>query len=296
MYHRFAARPAWRKVDVATFDAHLVFLRQHYEIVSLDTLVDLLRFGEPLNPRAVAITVDDAYEDFHRLALPILEKHGLPATLFVPTDFVDGQAWLWPDLLLWMIRETRRDWVEVEEIGRVDLGTLAQRRLAWNTVADWLLELSQVDRSNRLWELAARLDVTAPKVPTADYRPMSWDQVRDAVGRGIAIGSQACQHIPLARETPEVQLREARASRERLEARTGKSVRHFSYPHGRLEDFSDATVDAAIAAGYLSAAAAVPFIDSANLLFRLPRLSAPEATADLELALSGMSELFGRKA
>ena len=44
----------------------------------------------------MVITIDDGYESVHRVALPLLRKHGFAATLFVYTDFIGS-----PDALSW---------------------------------------------------------------------------------------------------------------------------------------------------------------------------------------------------
>lgn len=62
------------------------------ELVPLSRVVAALERGVPLERDQVAITFDDAYRNFVDQALPILEGLGLPATLFVPTDFLDGRA------------------------------------------------------------------------------------------------------------------------------------------------------------------------------------------------------------
>ena len=41
--------------------------------------------------RVVAVTFDDAYRSVIELARPILDRFGLPATLFAPTDYVDEE-------------------------------------------------------------------------------------------------------------------------------------------------------------------------------------------------------------
>ena len=47
----------------------------------------------------MVITIDDGYESVHRVALPLLRKHGFAATLFVYTDFIGaGDALSWGQL------------------------------------------------------------------------------------------------------------------------------------------------------------------------------------------------------
>jgi len=41
---------------------------------------------------AVAFTFDDAYANFHDRAWPLLAERGIPATLFVPVAFVEGEG------------------------------------------------------------------------------------------------------------------------------------------------------------------------------------------------------------
>jgi peptidoglycan/xylan/chitin deacetylase (PgdA/CDA1 family) len=51
---------------------------------------------------SLAITFDDAFASVARFAVPILARHGVPATVFAPTDFMDGGAQLaWPGTDHW---------------------------------------------------------------------------------------------------------------------------------------------------------------------------------------------------
>lgn len=58
-------------------------------VVDLDEAARALERGD-LPGDAVALTFDDAYRNFYDKALPILRELALPATLFVPIQFVDG--------------------------------------------------------------------------------------------------------------------------------------------------------------------------------------------------------------
>ena len=53
--------------------------------------------------RTVAVTFDDAYRSVAELALPILDRLGLPGTVFVPTDFPGSSGPMaWPGIDGWL--------------------------------------------------------------------------------------------------------------------------------------------------------------------------------------------------
>ena len=57
----------------------------------------------PPAPKTMAVTFDDAYRSVGELAFPILARLGLPATIFVPTDFPDGdRPMAWPGIDHWL--------------------------------------------------------------------------------------------------------------------------------------------------------------------------------------------------
>ncbi|MGH7555950.1 MAG: polysaccharide deacetylase family protein, partial [Longimicrobiales bacterium] len=63
--------------------------RRGIAVVSLERLVEL-----PDTADAVALTFDDAFENFRTEAWPLIRERGHPVTLFVPTDHVGGSnAW-----------------------------------------------------------------------------------------------------------------------------------------------------------------------------------------------------------
>ena len=97
MYHRIATDgPAelrrWR-VTPADFEQQLAYLsRSGYRSISLgDWLVAYRKDPASLSHRVV-LTFDDAYTDFLSAALPLLQRYGFGATLFVPTWYVGGAA------------------------------------------------------------------------------------------------------------------------------------------------------------------------------------------------------------
>jgi peptidoglycan/xylan/chitin deacetylase (PgdA/CDA1 family) len=85
-----------------------------------------VRFTEavysPPQGRVVAITFDDAYRSVIELALPILERLRVPATVFVPTDYIGaGRVMQWPGIDQWLNGPSEREltpmsWSEIQSL------------------------------------------------------------------------------------------------------------------------------------------------------------------------------------
>lgn len=80
------------------FEEHVRFLKDRCTPVPLSRVVAALD-GEPLPDRAVALTFDDGYLDNMEYSAPLLERYGVPATIFLPTAYLDGQVELIPGSL-----------------------------------------------------------------------------------------------------------------------------------------------------------------------------------------------------
>jgi peptidoglycan/xylan/chitin deacetylase (PgdA/CDA1 family) len=63
------------------------------------TIAELTTLGvQDDGQRLIALTFDDAYADFHSVALPLLGRYRMTATLFVPTGYVGARSgWMCED-------------------------------------------------------------------------------------------------------------------------------------------------------------------------------------------------------
>lgn len=95
MYHVIAPGPNNLYVPPEELEAHLIYLaKQGYHGITLQRLYDHFNEGAPLPERPVVLTFDDGYADFDTAALPLLQKHGFTATLFVITGYVGDPGYI----------------------------------------------------------------------------------------------------------------------------------------------------------------------------------------------------------
>ena len=81
----------WFYIPEAVFAEQLATLRDGgWQAVDLATFVQGLTEPERLPERTAFITFDDGQRSVREVALPVLERFGYPAVLFMPTDFVGG--------------------------------------------------------------------------------------------------------------------------------------------------------------------------------------------------------------
>lgn len=86
------------------FESHVKELTSgNYNIISLQEIVAALKSGKSLPKKTVAITFDGGYRSIAKNALPLLDEHKLPYTIFLSTDIADAsynaQSYLlWKDI------------------------------------------------------------------------------------------------------------------------------------------------------------------------------------------------------
>ena len=101
--------------DAVRFDQMLTWLRSAFNVLPLDEAIARARTGS-LPARAAAITFDDGYADNCEIALPLLKKHGVSATFFVATDFIDGGR-MWNDSVIAAIRNCPSPVLDLSGLG-----------------------------------------------------------------------------------------------------------------------------------------------------------------------------------
>jgi peptidoglycan/xylan/chitin deacetylase (PgdA/CDA1 family) len=231
IYHRVLPQPDPlfpSEVDAKIFDEQMAQVAACFRVIPLRDAVQGLRRGN-LPARAACITFDDGYADNAEIALPILKKHGISATFFVATGFLDGGR-MWNDTVIELIRRAPGHILDLSTmgLGQFEIGTILQRQQAIPAVLNQLKYLPLDVRQSRVEEMCSLL----PVVPPNDLM-MTSDQVRTLHNAGMEIGGHTVSHPILARMDAAAARAEIANGKETLEGIMRAPVRLFAYPNGK---------------------------------------------------------------
>ncbi len=274
LYHRVLPEripdPFELVVRVRRFADHLAYLTARYEVVPLERMVDDLLAGRQPRRRQVAVTFDDGYADNFLHAYPLLQRAGVSATIFLPTDYVDSGQDFWWDRLRRPLVSSDVTAVSVPSLGRSY--TLTDRFARADAVID--LTLAMIPLAPTIRESLLRtLETTA--APSPGDRPLAWSEVREMLAGGlVSFGAHTGSHPRLAALTwPEAEAEVVR-SRERIYAELGVSPTVLAYPYGGPDDVSAETKKIVRRSGFRAAFMAEPgIVAAATDPFAVPRVT-----------------------
>lgn len=188
MYHK--VNDLWPNpttVPIAVFAEQIELLGElGYAVVSLDEVRDHYLEGAALPDGAVLITFDDGYRDNLENALPVLQRHGYPAVLFVPIGFLDDGRPLPHEesLHLLGVHNETLDWDQLNELDaggiRVESHGIGHRPVSELEPGEALREiaLSKLRLEERLGRAVEAFAFV--KGSQADYRPEHASLVQQA--------------------------------------------------------------------------------------------------------------------
>jgi peptidoglycan/xylan/chitin deacetylase (PgdA/CDA1 family) len=96
------------------------------KVISLEEVPSVL-MNSAVGGRFVAITFDDGFQNMLKNALPVLQRYGFPATVFLVSDYC-GRENSWPSQPLFVQRRPLLRWTEVKEMSAAGVAFGAHTR------------------------------------------------------------------------------------------------------------------------------------------------------------------------
>lgn len=248
-------------ISKGVFEKEMEQIGSQFNFLSIDRAVDFIEGKLKLQRDSVVVTFDDGYQGVYDHAYPILKKKGIPAALYLCSDYVGTPRLFYHDRLFYLVRKMIYDGLSLGQ-ALSQAGLYLEQALpkgeAPLAVTRFLLETFSSNRLDRLiGALQKELDAAEEDFPS-EAKNLSWEAAQEMSQNGITIGSHTAGHRLLSEAEPRHVLEELRISKAQLESRLGNKVLHLAYPDGRYNPF---VVEAARACGYRSACTTQDFIN-----------------------------------
>lgn len=234
-------------VSPETLDLHLTELARHFELMHLDDWLRRAKQGSALPKRACALTFDDGWRDNYEFALPVLAKHGAPATIFLVSSYIGTTYRFWPNRLMSLLQKSFARPGSVafpQPLSRIVEPVMAAAAVRGELRPD---DVDAVVRGAKAWDE----DKIRGLVETAEESRGDTSEAGEILDREeiaklgasglVRFGSHTVTHFRLGGRISTADLeREIVGSQKYLQDLCGQSIDLFCYPNG---DTSAAAVD-----------------------------------------------------
>ncbi|MHB8269014.1 polysaccharide deacetylase family protein [Bradyrhizobium sp.] len=249
--------------------------RWKFDIVGMDEVCR--RAAGPKSPRRfVCLTFDGATRDLMTFGYPVLAKHGVPFTVYVPTAFPDGlgEAW-WLALEAVIARNDRIALVMDRAEKRFEIADVDEKVRLYDFLLGWMRSLGPEDLSAAINDLCKRHSVDLATL--SREASMDWDDLAKlAADPNVTIASMTVNAPVLTSVSDAAAAREISMGRAVAESAFHRDILHFAYPFGDRASFNRQHVMLARDAGFTSAVTALPGVIQAggrSNLHALPRIA-----------------------
>ena len=265
-----------REITPAFLDRVIRALKRwKYDIIPID---EVCRRAVTLSARRrfVCLTFDGGYKDIVTSAYPVLSRHRVPFTVYVPTAFPDGigEAW-WLALEQVIARDRRISLMMGRQERHFDVPGMAEKNELYDFLSRWMRSLEPADLSAAIKDLCTRyaVDLAALSREAA----LDWtDLTTLAADPLVTVGGATVNFPVLSNMKDAAALKEITMGKAVIEAALRRDVRHFAYPFGDRQSWQRKHTAMAEEAGFISAVSTIPgVIEPAGLtpLLALPRMT-----------------------
>ena len=231
--------------------------RWKYDFVSID---EVCRRAVILAQRRrfVCLTFDGAYKDIVTSAYPVLSRHRVPFTVYLPTAFPDGigEAW-WLALERVIAKERRISLMMGRNERHFNVSSVAEKYELYDFLSHWLRSLEAADLSAAIKDLCSRYGVDLAAL--SRQAALDWSDLTTlAADPLVTLGGATVNFPVLSTMKDAAALKEMTMGKAVIEAALRRDVRHFAYPFGDRKSWQRRHMALVEDAGFVSAVSSIP--------------------------------------
>lgn len=224
------------------FEKQIVYLKKHYNIISLNKYIKSVNGTKKLPKNPVILTFDDGYRNNFTVLLPIIRKYVFPAIIYLPTKqigtkIIHSNA----SIVSFLISNTKKKDIELKVGNRNNFYDLRSKKKKLKSIIIILKKLNSLSKNEVKYVLNQIKKQTAIKLPRNDDNLflMSWKEVMELNNfkQYMSFGSHTLTHPNLTKLTASEIKKELKSSKEELEMIFGTKIQHLAYPYGYYNNY-----------------------------------------------------------
>ncbi|UCF05087.1 MAG: polysaccharide deacetylase family protein [bacterium] len=224
-------------IPVDVFERQIAHIARWYNCIPLTDLHTFMDGAKDLPPNPYIIAFDGGYRGNRESAEPVLRRFGIPATIYIVTQYIETQQLPWRYRIHYALKSTDLSDVAFPLPGTGDRHSIrnaSEKQAFFALINGHLAAMDDGARAPIIETIASRLSVDLKAIPRNLF--LTWNEVRSMdTNTGIAFGSHSLTHPDLTTVSPDIARSEITGSKEMIERELGTQIDSFCYPRG---DFS----------------------------------------------------------
>lgn len=222
--------PIYTPKTTAGLENDLEYLLKYFRPVSVDEVLEHVKGRQAIQSPSFHLSFDDGLRGVYTVAAPILQRHGIPATVFVNTAFVDNADLFFRYKAALIVEQLSRYGVEHKIAEKAD-AILRRTGLDKGTLPFRVLKVDYLKRAV-LDEIAELLDMDFTKFLKEQKPYLDSAELNKLKEQGFSIGSHSIDHPYYS------QLNEAEALQQTIDScnfvqkHFQMQNRYFAFPFG----------------------------------------------------------------
>ena len=234
-------------VDYASFKQQIDYISDKFSVISISEIVERVTSKTKADKLYVGITFDDGILNQYKLAAPLLENYGLPATFFITTNYADQIEIPFLEKCKYWVQVSNKK-VELEYNdkyhGLYDLSNKIEKNNFYKKMLTILSNYSNEGEKFVEYLHSIFFDIKIPRI----Y--MTWEEIRNLnQTSNFTIGAHSVTHAKL-KNVQNVLETEVVKSKDILENKMNVTCNYFAYPFGMPSDVNNYLFSLMESSGY----------------------------------------------
>jgi peptidoglycan/xylan/chitin deacetylase (PgdA/CDA1 family) len=210
--------PLYSPKKIKEFEKDIDFLSRYFEAIPIDTVRVFTKNPENRTKNAFHLSFDDGLRGVYENVLPLLYRKGIPATIFINSDFTDNRH-------LFFRHKTG---LLIDKLKKGNISKITQKKIK-NRVPAGLRSIRYFEQ-DLLNEIALLLEVDFQEYLKTNKPYLTTEELKEMQAKGFTIGAHSINHLPFQDLDETEQIRQTIESCSYVKETFRESASYFSFP------------------------------------------------------------------